>query len=297
MENKILELRKKGYGYKKIAKILKISSLQVSKILIKNNIVDHIKIEEDKQQKIIELYKNHNIAEIAKKINVSQASVTNVLLLNNIEMTKKACHKNHENKVNENYFKVINTKEKAYWLGFLYADGYINEKTYQVELSLCEKDKSHIEKFQKCIKSSYKITKRNINGHIAYRTIIYSKKITMDLTKLGCNQKKSLTLKPPTEKQVPKKYIKDFIRGYVDGDGCFSSGRIFCIVGTKEMLNFIIDYLQNNTTISKAGSFSKTGNAWQWYHNSKKDFKIIHDFLYKNSKIYLTRKKYLAVIG
>jgi hypothetical protein len=56
-------------------------------------------------------------------------------------------------KFNQNVFDCIDTEEKAYWLGFIFADGYISshipdkKKTYKFELSLSLKDKSHLEKF------------------------------------------------------------------------------------------------------------------------------------------------------
>ena len=46
------------------------------------------------------------------------------------------------------YFDKINTEEKAYWLGFLYADGSISSKEDKIELGLAEKDLHHIEKFK-----------------------------------------------------------------------------------------------------------------------------------------------------
>ena len=291
LEKQILELRAQGIGYKKIGTLLKTTPLKVSKVLINNNIVDHVNVPIEKQDIIIELYNNKkSYNDIAKAVNTTKQTITNVLLLNGIKLRKTAYHIGSEDNIDHDYFKKINNEEKAYWLGFLYADGYINEPTYQIELTLAEKDKEHLEKFNKTLNSKYKISKKNVREFVAYRTIAYSKKITKDLVKLGCYQNKSLTLKPPTEKQVPKKYIKDFIRGYVDGDGCFSSDKVFCIVGTKEMLDWIIEHIRNNTTISKAGNFQSTGKALQWYHNGYKDYKLIHEYLYKDSKIYLTRK-------
>lgn len=291
MIEKILELRNNKVGYKKIAKELGLSPLYVSKALIDNGYIDHINIDIDKQNLIIELYSNgKGMIEISKDLKVSQQSISNVLYLNKISITNKGYHTNYENKINHNYFEKINSEEKAYWLGFLFADGYVNEKTYQIELTLCEKDLDHIEKFNKAIESTYKISKKCIGDFVAYRTNAYSKKLTLDLVKLGCCQNKSLTIKPPNSNQVPDKFIKSFIRGYVDGDGCFSVDKVFSITGTKEILDYIICHLRENTDISKAGNFQMTGNAYQWFHNGKKDYKIIHKYLYENSNVYLTRK-------
>jgi hypothetical protein len=57
---------------------------------------------------------------------------------------------------NENYFEKIDTEEKAYWLGFITADGSINlgygkQKFYQLHINLKGGDYSHLEKFQKAI--------------------------------------------------------------------------------------------------------------------------------------------------
>ena len=50
----------------------------------------------------------------------------------------------------ENYFKVIDNKEKAYWLGFIYADGYLERlKGNQLRLGIeiCKKDEILLDKF------------------------------------------------------------------------------------------------------------------------------------------------------
>lgn len=68
--------------------------------------------------------------------------------------------------VNDNYFENIDTEEKAYWLGFLYADGYVRaikckdgltNRFGELKLKLSINDKEHIELFKKCICSTHKI--------------------------------------------------------------------------------------------------------------------------------------------
>ena len=50
-------------------------------------------------------------------------------------------------KINKNFFNKIDTEEKAYFLGFLYADGYNNTDRNSVALSLKEDDKEILEKY------------------------------------------------------------------------------------------------------------------------------------------------------
>lgn len=59
-------------------------------------------------------------------------------------------------KINESYFEKINSQEKAYWLGFIYADGHVTEQS--INISLQVKDINHLQKFLVSINSSHPIT-------------------------------------------------------------------------------------------------------------------------------------------
>lgn len=68
----------------------------------------------------------------------------------------------------------------------------------------------------------------------------------------GCTPKKSLVLQFPKESIFKdKSLIRHFIRGYFDGDGCFTRhichtivSPVVSILGTKEFLDKIIKYSQ-----------------------------------------------------
>lgn len=126
---------------------------------------------------------------------------------------------------NENYFETIDTEDKAYWLGFLYADGYVNSQKTSFELRVKESDYHHLEKFIDCIQGNMpiRLTKKIIDGkeYLGWSMQANSAKFKSDLIKQGCVENKSLILKFPTENQVPQKLIYHFIRGYVDGDGSY----------------------------------------------------------------------------
>lgn len=291
MVEQVLRYRNDNMSCKNISKELGISVSQVSKILIENGHVDHIKTDRATIDKIASMYRdNYSFKDISKALKVHPDTIRNALYITKCEIRPTAYHSNYKDRMDHDYFENIDTEEKAYWLGFLYADGYVNEKTYQIEVSLKREDESHLIKLQNSVKCEEKVLQKIVNGYPISRVILYSKKMTQDLKNNGCFQAKSLELEPPTEDIVPKNLIRHFIRGYVDGDGCFSTGLTFSIVGTLPMLEYIIEHLQNNTTISKRGSFTMTGKAHQWTHNSYRDFVKIHDYLYKDANIYLERK-------
>jgi hypothetical protein len=126
--------------------------------------------------------------------------------------------------VNKTYFEKIDTAEKAYWLGFLYADGHNTEAPYwRISLILKKQDTQHVKKFHDILypTGDKKITFRKSDG--AATSVIHSKKICEDLIKLNVVNRKSLIIKFPNSNIVPDEYIIYFIQGLFDGDGSVST--------------------------------------------------------------------------
>ena len=128
--------------------------------------------------------------------------------------------------VDENYFDIIDTQNKAYILGMLYADGYNCEQKGSIRLSLQCEDKDILEKIRNEMKSEKPLSFKKCNDHIAsngfcskdmYTLDIYSAYMSRSLVRCGMKQNKSLTLEYP--KCIPEELHSHFIRGYFDGDG------------------------------------------------------------------------------
>lgn len=246
---------------------------------------------------------------IAKAINTKADKVSKYLKTLGYGVRPHNKLKNHDylsasrkNKVNENFFKIIDTEEKAYWLGFLYADGYVckkhdksgHEKGGSVELCLQERDKYHIQNFLDDIEStapiSNKVVKLNEKEYYAYRAYVSSIKMVNDLISHGCFENKSLILQPPTT--IPKELLSHFIRGYFDGDGCVcfyphNYTYSYSILGTKEILEFIAK--EANIPSYKIVSFDHK-KCFELKTFSKKSAEVFHNYIYKNKTIYLERK-------
>ena len=188
-------------------------------------------------------------------------------------------------------FEIIDTEEKAYWLGFLYADGCVGSNENKVELGLAEKDLKHIEKFRDFIGVFNKICYRSSTK--SYRYSFRSETCKNDLIKQGCTQKKSLTLTFPTEEQVPKTLIKHFIRGYFDGDGwftntdsCFQVG----IIGTENFINGFLNSVENINKDNKIFDVHRKNGAKRYVFGAYDDVLNFLNWIYKDANIYLDRK-------
>ncbi len=126
--------------------------------------------------------------------------------------------------MNENYFEIIDTKEKAYWLGFLYADGrvstYADKFAIRISIEIHIDDEFQIERF----KNAINLKKNNYYRANTVTIDFHNKKMGQDLIKHGCGPKKS------TRIQLPELQKRDlnlaFLLRYFDGDGDMVTNRV-----------------------------------------------------------------------
>lgn len=210
--------------------------------------------------------------------------------------------------LDESVFDLINTEEKAYWLGFLYADGYNHEDRNCISLRLQEEDIESLESFKKFLKTDkeIKIYKRSTRikriPHNYCELCINSPKLSKRLAELGCFQKKTYTLEFPTF--LREDLIRHFIRGVFDGDGCISvterkDRRVrgssmniqFTIAGRPEFISVCQDWLCKSTGLKKTKlNTIKNNFAASVHYGGKGNITKIFKYLYEDSTIYMKRK-------
>lgn len=221
--------------------------------------------------------------------------------------TKKTCTRD--------FFNVIDTEEKAYWLGFIFADGYISysEKnmkkgqlatTYCTGIKLQWSDRDHLKKFNKSINGNYKVFKETCHPDgfrkkttEAAKILVYSQQMYNDLNKYF-DRDKTYTAKFPN---ISDDFMRHFIRGYFDGDGCLSliDGKIYVkfLGASKEFHEGLKNVLEKNNFIFNSSSKINSYGTEMYYilinRNSEK-IKFL-DWIYQDCNIYLDRKydKYL----
>lgn len=204
--------------------------------------------------------------------------------------------------IKEEIFESINSEFSAYYLGILYADGY-NNGQYYITLELKTDDLKTIEIFRNkiypCDKKPKISTRYFKDGKSSSRLVISSKKISSDLTKLGMIKCKSKTLKFPLFLKKSN-YIKDFIRGYFDGDGTVfysNKKRYVTFLGTYDFLNELQNVLFEQLKIKKTKIIcaNKKSSMLKFTISNSKDISCLLTFMYNCDNYYMERKKNIAM--
>ena len=121
---------------------------------------------------------------------------------------------------NYDYFETIDTEDKAYWLGFIYADGNINKAKSTLRINLQGRDNLHLAKLNKSIQGNFNVRlfdeKHGDKLYPMCQILIYSTKMANDLINKGVFPNKTDKITFPS---LPSNLVRHFIRGYFDGDG------------------------------------------------------------------------------
>jgi intein/homing endonuclease len=214
---------------------------------------------------------------------------------------------------NENYFEKIDSEDKAYFLGFIVADGCIikdNENTKKkaqnrLVIGIQERDREILEILNNKITPYKKLNVfiRNRKHEIWQNNVTFkvnSNKICNDLEKLGVNSRKSGN---ETFPDLKEELITHFIRGFFDGDGCIyiktinktckHGGKlknkiVFCCLN-KQFLEMLQIKLNN---FGKIKAIKRKNRQEIFIYTIDKNIETINffTFIYQNSSVYLKRK-------
>jgi hypothetical protein len=180
---------------------------------------------EEFDNKIVEEYlQGKSTVAIHKEYGITIDIARSILKRKKIKMRtlSQAFKKYH---FNDDFFAIIDTEAKAYFLGIILTDGYIGDKDVVLELNC--KDRHIIETFVECVNGNNKIHEITKNPNTTFNTTISttsrlsfrSNKMVQDLRKLGIEKNKTFNMNIP---KLPEHLERHFWRGVLDGDGYVS---------------------------------------------------------------------------
>lgn len=286
---------------KEIAKMFNISDATISRIARINNLPRRLgnsgkrfSIEQEKE--IVNKYlKPTPLLSLQKEYGISYDRIKAIIKKYSDVKISSAKRLNHN--LNEDFFKVIDSKEKAYWLGWTISDGTIlnqpEKSKYQLELTIKTEDEEILHQFEKdlgVINRVYTFQKKYKKFSLGSKTIVN------DLNNLGITQNKTFTVKVPN---FPSEYNSSFIRGLFDGDGGFTSytrttGQKCCelsFCGNEFIIEWIRKTLLQEIPELTPNSITKENSIKRIRWSSKKDILLLKEYLYnKCDNHYLERK-------
>ena len=248
------------------------------------------------EQKIVEMYsKRRSLTKIRQETGYTVDKIKSFLK----EEKLWTGHSHRQFYLDEFFFDVIDTEEKAYWLGFIYADGYLAlPQTIGIELK--DTDHTHLEKFRASLDAETEVkfyNKKSTFGPQRNCRFAFSSKHMFNIL-LSYFKSHKKTFEGVFPKLQREELIPHLIRGFFDGDGSLigkpnSEDKMFrpslSLTGRKETLEHI-------ETIS--------GFSWNWSQRfperNTDNYQIavgrVHDclnflhYMYNDATIYLDRK-------
>ena len=253
----------------------------------------------------------YSCKEIKQLVNTDRTTIHTIADENNLTVLKHQRNRNIKNSLfKEDYFSVIDTEAKSYYLGLIYSDGYVRKhhNGYFLGISLKVSDIEIVERLAKelCCNNSIAIRNRETNfghGSMCEFETCNSKKLFDDLARFDIipdKSHKSMSFKN-IEEMIPQHLIRHFLRGLIDGDGsigyangqqkyiCFYQNSIECC----HNFDFLLKKIMNDQTLHENIIVNQNG-VYNLRYRRVNDIKKITDFLYRDATFYLKRKYDIA---
>ena len=248
---------------------------------------------------IIRNYNNMTATQIGNVLGFSKGQIDGKISKLNLKKKKR--------EKNECYFSKIDSPIKAYFLGFIFADGYIiynpQNMNYELGMRLQSQDKYVLEKLNEEIGGQFCIyhnepkttVLQNENNKIIHSNDsdtlrVYSKKIVEDLISHGVVPNKTQNDIYPI---VDDEYFFDFLRGYIDGDGCYYINNGYTYMHITCSSQYVLKYLQQKllTYNIETKLYCEKAKKYRLMCISKNEMsKLVNRLYYKDDLFFLKRK-------
>lgn len=281
--------------YADIASAIGASKQQVSSWIINNGLTGKKRgfITDYQKSYMRSHYLTLPYRDIGKRIGLTERQVCG--WINNNLSTKRRVF-------NDSYFEKIDSCDKAYWLGFIYADGWISNNEFGIELQ--KRDSYMLHDLNKRLGGVHIISEKHTSAVIhknknvteadSCTLRVYSKKLVSCLNSNGIAYRKSYS---PDYPVVSSDLFVDFLRGFFDGDGALTISKknniIFSITGrNKDLFSYISNILLNNYGVHSRIYAHSSDGCYRLMCYRKSDVKILLDLLYSDRNCIKLLRKY-----
>ena len=228
---------------------------------------------------------------VAKQFGVHHKVISREIRSRGIEPRNQIAYRRRYT-VNEHFFDVIDTEEKAYWLGFITADGNVSKA--QLRIALQRGDRLHLEKFAIAISSNAPIhdnVSKTPDGKPSLQSyiIVCSRPMVTSLYNCGIVENKSLVVQPFGIEHFLSLH---YWRGLVDGDGWIAkhkNGKVTLgLCGSEKICKGFRLYA---SSLGLNANLRLRKNTWSSEITTTKESLIMYKHLYTDANINLDRKR------
>lgn len=252
-----------------------------------------------KELEFVERYKDgETFSDMAKEVGVSRGSLWKMVTkVYGVEPYQTNGYPTLYD-INTDAFEDIDSEKSAYALGLIVTDGYIHMDNNEIHFT--SSDKEQIDNLKQCLdctKKPYVSEPRTseINGKVVagkkdiYQLCFGPEKICQDFIQYFAPKSSDRNGIPEDIKD--NKYVRHFVRGVIDGDGCVSGG--LYLTGNRGLIADVRDILVNNLDINKTRLNKKSGrnNTFDLQIKKKADLEKTYNWFYEGADYYLSRKK------
>ena len=247
-----------------------------------------------------------SVKDAARKARVGKNTLRDYLKVNGLI---RHTYTKRDISFDEDFFDSIDTEEKAYWLGFIFADGYVKHgyngqgkvESMVLGIELNDKDEDMLVKFNESIHGNLEIKHRT-------RTLKSGKKSDMcsviacsthmceSLAQTGCIRNKTYDSYLNLGALATRDLRIHFMRGYIDGDGSISSSEgvyeMHIVVHNHNIMNALLWIMVHDFGVLPKIRYESDirGGAYRIYVSNKEDFFKFLDSLYLDANIKMERK-------
>lgn len=204
-----------------------------------------------------------------------------------------------EKRIKRNKIDIKWSANFAYAIGLIATDGSMSSDGRHFDFT--SKDRDQLVNFMNCLKIKVKIGHKT-SGHSKKkitRIQFGSVKLYKFLLGIGMTPAKTKTI---GALDIPDKYLFDFLRGHLDGDGCFYSywdkrwknSYMFYTIfvsASKKHIDWIRENIDKKLKIKGHVTESSKGNIYQLKYAKYESLKLLKKIYYNKNVICLNRKR------